>query len=76
VDYDRSPNSIGSATIHPLCSVTAITNEAGQTDYPFRWSSTTRANCINGTNAAYLAFGQAIGHMDNTGIDFHGAGGR
>jgi hypothetical protein len=31
-DYDRSPNTIGSATIHSLCSVTAISNEAGQTD--------------------------------------------
>ena len=76
MDYDRSPNTIGSATIHSLCSVTAITNEAGQTDYPFCWSSTTRANWINGMNAAYLAFGQAMGHMDNTWIDLHGAGGR
>jgi hypothetical protein len=34
----------GSAAIDPLFDVAAITNEAGQTDYAFYWSSTTHAN--------------------------------
>jgi hypothetical protein len=74
VDYSRSPDTTGSAAIDPLFSVTAITNEAGQADYPFYWSSTTHANFANGMNAAYVTFGRALGYMNNTWIDVHGAG--
>ena len=46
VDYTRSPETTGSAAIDPLFNVTSITNEAGQTDYPAYWSSTTHVNWI------------------------------
>ena len=60
----------------PLFNVTAITNEAGQTDYPAYWSSTTHANWTtnSGTFGVYVAFGRAMGYMNDTWIDVHGAG--
>ena len=78
VDYTRAPD-FGSAAIDPLFNATAIINEAGQTDYPYYWSSTTHANSNNvapGGNAAYISFGRAIGSMNggSTWIDVHGAG--
>jgi len=75
VDYTRSPNTTASAAIDPLFAATAITNEAGATDYPFYWSSTTHANWTGqpGPNAAYLAFGRAMGYMGSW-VDVHGAG--
>jgi hypothetical protein len=74
VDYSRSPDTTNSAAIDPLFSTTTITNEAGQIDYPAYWSSTTHANFANGGNAAYVAFGRALGYMNNAWIDIHGAG--
>ena len=74
VDYSRSPDTTNSAAINPLFKVTAITNEAGHTDYPAFWSSTTHANIADGLNAAYVAFGRAMGYMNNTWLDVHGAG--
>lgn len=74
VDYSRSPATSGSAAIDPLFQVTAITDEAGQQDYPFYWSSTTHADSSGrGTFAAYVAFGRALGYM-NDWMDVHGAG--
>lgn len=77
VDYSRSPDATGSAAIDPLFSVTAITNEGGQTDYPHFWSSTTHIGGVEpANNAAYVAFGRALGNMDQFGgwVDVHGAG--
>jgi hypothetical protein len=76
VDYSRSPDTTGSAAIDPLFNVTAVTNEAGQTDYPYYWSSTTHANgTVNpGGSGVYVAFGRAMGYIDNTWLDVHGAG--
>lgn len=74
VDYSRAPNTTGSAAIDPLFKTTAITNEASQSDYACYWSSTTHANMRNGMNSAYVAFGQAMGYMNNNWIDVHGAG--
>jgi hypothetical protein len=74
VDYSLSPDTTNSAAIDLIFNVTAITNEAGQTDYPFFWSSTTHANSAGGgTFAAYFSFGRAMGYM-NSWIDVHGAG--
>jgi Protein of unknown function (DUF1566) len=74
VDYNRSPDATDSAAIDPIFSTTAITNEAGQTDYPFYWSSTTHADSSgHGTFAAYVAFGRSLGYM-NSWVDVHGAG--
>jgi len=74
VDYTRSPDTTGSAAIDPRFDVTAITNEAGQTDYPFYWSSTTHLSRVNAINAVYVAFGRALGYMNGTWMDVHGAG--
>ncbi len=76
VDYRRSPDTTGSAAIDPLFSATAITNEGGQVDYPFYWTSTTHARdgAWAGSAAVYVAFGRALGYMNGHWMDVHGAG--
>lgn len=83
VDYTRSPQTTSSAAIDPMFNVTAITDEGGETNYPFYWSNTTHANYTDqpGTAAAYVAFGEALGWMEmppESGeyslLDVHGAG--
>ena len=66
LDYTRSPATTGTAAIDPLFSCTPITNEAGEDDFPWYWSSTTHANMMDnneGAWGAYVAFGRAMGHM-------------
>lgn len=64
VDYTRSPDTTGSASIDPSFDCTAITDEGGETNYPFYWTSTTHADSEgSGRNAVYLAFGEALGFM-------------
>jgi len=76
VDYTRSPDATGSAAIDPVFAVTAIVNEAGQTDYPMFWTSTTHATTSGdpGAYAAYIAFGRAMGYFNGRWQDVHGAG--
>jgi hypothetical protein len=76
VDYSRSPDATGSAAINPVFSATQITNEAGQTDYPFYWTSTTHVRSGgSGEAGVYISFGRGMGSMDGTNIiDVHGAG--
>ncbi|MDY0339944.1 MAG: DUF1566 domain-containing protein [Coriobacteriia bacterium] len=77
VDYTRSPGTTDSAAIDPIFSTTEITNEAGESDYGFYWSSTTHANSSSnkeGGAAAYVAFGRSLGYMDGEWMDVHGAG--
>ncbi|MCG9749369.1 DUF1566 domain-containing protein [Vibrio brasiliensis] len=75
VDYSRSPDTSGSAAIDPVFFSTEIVNEEGQTDYPYYWSSTTHLSDSGSTaNAAYIAFGRALGYMDGEWKDVHGAG--
>jgi hypothetical protein len=75
VDYTRAPDVTKSAAINPVFLTTSTTNEAGQTDYPYFWASTTHENL--GTSpasyATYVAFGRAMGYMSGWG-DVHGAG--
>jgi hypothetical protein len=75
VDYSRSPDSTGSATIDPLFSSTQITAENGNLDYPYYWTSTTHVS-QRGTSdrGVYIAFGEALGYMNNSYVDVHGAG--
>ena len=82
LDYTRSPETSASAAIDPLFTATAITNEGGQPDWPWYWTSTTHA-ASNGAGAAavYLAFGRAGGWQKATPgascytlYDVHGAG--
>lgn len=76
VDYSRSPDTTSSAAIDPLFSTTSITNEAGQADYPCYWSSTTHINWtfMPGPSGVYIAFGRAMGYMNGSWVDVHGAG--
>ncbi len=79
VDYTRSPDTTNSAAIDPIFDCTEITNEAGEPDYPYYWTSTTHVNMIGGQNAVYIAFGRALGWMKSSNGDFklldvHGAG--
>ena len=74
VDYTRSPDITASAAIDPLFQTTSIINEAGQSDYPYFWSSTTHVETGGeGSTANYVSFGRAMGYMDGW-IDVHGAG--
>jgi hypothetical protein len=72
VDYTRSPDTTDSAAIDPLFNCTQISNEDGQPDYPFYWSSTTHGGFMGGGNAMYIAFGRAGGCMSFRAL----AGGR
>ena len=74
LDYSRSPDTTNSAAIDSVFNITSLTNEAGATDYPYFWSSTTHLSW-NGsaTTAAYVSFGRAMGYMGSW-VDVHGAG--
>jgi hypothetical protein len=74
VDYSRSPDTTSSAAIDPVFSCAAITNEAGQSDYPCYWTGTTHANPRGGSSAAYISFGRAMGYVNGQWTDVHGAG--
>lgn len=76
VDYTRSPDTTNSAAIQPVFNTTPITNEAGQVDYPWFWSSTTHVNgsATPGSSAAYVCFGRATGYWNSQWQDVHGAG--
>ena len=85
VDYSRAPQSADSSkqgpAIDPVFSCTAITNEGGERDYPFYWSSTSfKDGSTDGVAATYISFGRALGYMKLNGsttyalLDAHGAG--
>lgn len=75
LDYTRSPDATGSAAISPVFNVSSITNEAGNPDYPYFWTSTTHLDgMVLGSDAVYLAFGRALGYMNGRYMDVHGAG--
>ncbi len=77
VDYTRSPETDGTAAIDPLFHSTGITNEDGEADFGYYWSSTTHVNWTDapGSAASYVAFGRALGYSSDTGwTDVHGAG--
>lgn len=75
IDYSRCPDVTSSAAIDPIFEISTITNEAGDVDYPFFWTSTTHIHYpTNGEAAAYLSFGRALGYWNNHWTDVHGAG--
>ncbi len=76
LDYSRSPDTTSSAAINAVFNATSFTNENGQTDYGYYWSSTTHLDNDNdATNAVYVSFGRADGYMNGTSfLDVHGAG--
>lgn len=78
VDYTRSPGATDRTQVGPainqLFNCTEITNEAGDVDYPWYWTSTTNPGLPSNTiydTAWYVAFGMAVG---SDGKDLHGAG--
>lgn len=76
VNYDRSTETTASPSIDPLFICTEILNENNETDYPYYWSSTTHESWLigmEGSNAAYISFGRAMGFMEQW-TDVHGAG--
>jgi len=74
VDYTRSPDTTNSAAIDPIFNATAITNEDGDRDWAFYWTSTTHARARSGEAAVYVAFGRGLGYMSSRYVDVHGAG--
>lgn len=75
VDYTRSPDTTDSAAISALFSTTSFTNEAGEKDWGSYWSSTTHIKSSgSGDSAVYVAFGRALGYMNGSWLDVHGAG--
>lgn len=76
VDYARSPDTTDSPAIDPIFDSTEITNEAGQVDWGWIWSSTTHSNWTDepGSAGAYISFGRAMGYFDEVWADVHGAG--
>lgn len=75
LDYTRSPSTSNSPAIDPIFQSTSILNEAEKKDYPYYWTSTTHLDGpVPEKNAAYLAFGRALGKMHGTLMDVHGAG--
>ncbi|WP_440874970.1 sulfatase-like hydrolase/transferase [Thalassotalea sp. PLHSN55] len=75
VDYNKSPDTNNSAAIDELFQSSSLTNENGQLDWRYYWSSTTHIdNNDDGSNGVYIAFGRALGYMQDTLLDVHGAG--
>lgn len=80
LDYSRSPATTNSAAIDPLFDVPVISDEDGNDNYPFYWTSTTHDDGPNPDHAVYIAFGEALGFMQFPGdvqltlYDVHGAG--
>ena len=77
VDYDYAPDAQDEAydgpALNPMFSVSEITNEAGELDYPYFWTSTSARFQATGDfhYAWYVAAGRAV---DASGNDSHGAG--
>ncbi len=79
VDYSRSPSTTNSPAIDPVFETTGITDEGGNPNYPFYWSSTSHVSANGRSAGAYVAFGEALGWMQFGGgsyqlMDVHGAG--
>ncbi len=76
VDYGRGPDATDSAAIDPHFECTPITNEAGQPDFGYYWTSTTHVaqGTPPGESAVYVAFGRAMGYWNGEWTDVHGAG--
>ncbi len=75
VDYTQSPQRTNTAAIAPIFEISSVTDERGETNYPFYWTSTTHVSQTReGATAVYLAFGEALGYWMNSWMDVHGAG--
>ena len=65
MDYSRSPDTTSSPALNALFQATSITDEAGEVDYPYYWSSTTHLDGLtDGEWGVYLSAGRALGFMN------------
>ena len=75
LDYSRSPDTTSSAAINSIFNATSFTNEEGETDWGYYWSSTTHVdNDGIGASGSYASFGRAMGYFNSSIMDVHGAG--
>jgi hypothetical protein len=82
VNYANAPDYNGLPAIDTaFFTCSTITNENGDVDFPYYWTSTTHAGYFNSTttsggSAVYIPFGRALGWPDGAGgwVDVHGAG--
>ncbi|HBE88301.1 MAG TPA: DUF1566 domain-containing protein [Elusimicrobia bacterium] len=75
VDYSRSPQATGGASISPLFPISEIEGPDGGRDFPYFWTGTTHLDGIKpAAHAIYIAFGEARGMMRGRLTDAHGAG--
>lgn len=75
VDYTRSPATTGTPAINTNCfTSTGITNEAGQADFPYVWTSTILIDGGPSPTGNYISFGRAMGYWNSAWVDVHGAG--
>jgi hypothetical protein len=76
VDYYRSPDATNSAAIDTVFYVSEIEDPEGNPGhYPFFWTTTTHQDGPNPySSAVYVAFGEALGEMNENLLDVHGAG--
>lgn len=75
VDYTISPDTHNQPAIDSIFNASSFQNENGDTDWGYYWSSTTHVNnSDDGSNAAYVSFGRALGYMQSSILDVHGAG--
>ena len=81
VNYSNAPDYNGLPAIDTnFFTCTTITNEAGQLDFPYYWTSSTHGSYTTsntgGGQANYIPFGRALGwpNGQNRWVDVHGAG--
>ena len=75
VDHTRTPDTTQSAAMDPLFEAGSITNELGGQDHACYWGSAAHPDgLVPGRDAVHLSLGRAIGQMDGTTMDVHGAG--
>ena len=75
VDYTVSPDTDDQASIDAVFNSSSFTNEEGEIDWGYYWSTTTHvSNTDDGSNAVYVSFGRALGYMLESILDVHGAG--
>ena len=76
MDYNRSPSATNSAAIDSVFKVSEILDPDGNPGhFPYYWTSTTHQDGPNpASQAVYIAFGKALGKMNGTLMDVHGAG--
>ena len=79
VSYANAPDYNGKPALDTAYfTCTSITNENGEADFPYYWTSTTHAGYTTtgsaGGQAVYIPFGRALGWPSTGWVDVHGAG--